>query len=52
MTNEFKEFQPEPIFELNENISTDDFTMEELGNTIKQMKPDKAPGLDDLPLNI
>ena len=26
--------------------------MEELENTIKHMTPDKAPGLDGLPLNI
>ena len=41
--------QTNPSFSLNENISTDDFNMEELENTIKHMTPDKAPGL---PLNI
>ena len=40
------------IFPPNNNISTSDFSYDELNTTVKQMKSGKAPGLDDLPLNL
>jgi len=45
-----------PVFEVNENISTENFSMVEINKAInkaiKQMKPNKAPGLNSLPLDI
>eukprot|EP00111_Clytia_hemisphaerica_P004088 TCONS_00011696-protein len=40
------------LFELNENISTGDFTMTEIETAIKQMKNNKEPGLDSIPLGL
>jgi len=41
-----------PVFEVNENISTENFSMVEINKAIKQMKLNKAPDLDSLPLDI
>ena len=51
-TDENELFDPQPIFELNHNISTADFTMVEIEAVIKQMKANKAPGLYTLPLEL
>jgi len=47
-----EDFPINPIFELNVNISTLDFSKNELDVAIKQMKVNKAPGLDSLPLEL
>ncbi|CAH1244514.1 Hypp7329 [Branchiostoma lanceolatum] len=41
-----------PVFNMNNNISCDPFSQNEVDIALKQMKPGKAPGLDGLPLEV
>ena len=41
-----------PLFPTNNNIPSTDITMEEIAKALKQMKNNKAPGLDGLPIEL
>jgi len=47
-TDDSEEFIAEQLFDLNENICTDDFSHDELNTALRQMKTNKATGLDGL----